>query len=122
MSSKVSSRDPRPPYIQIADGLRADIDAGTLKPGDKLASGRALAEEYGVAAMTVQHAIRLLREEGLLVTWQGRGVFVADPADGEVLVEGDPHAAMLRRLDQLTDAVRDLDRRVASVESDKADS
>jgi DNA-binding transcriptional regulator YhcF (GntR family) len=70
--------DPRPPYVQIASSLRAAIQARTLKPGDKLPSGTDMAKQYGVARMTVQQAIRVLREEGLLVSRQGTGVFVRE--------------------------------------------
>jgi DNA-binding transcriptional regulator YhcF (GntR family) len=68
--------DPRPPYQQLAARLRAAILTSALKPGDKLASGPRLAEQYGVARMTVQQAVRLLRDEGLVVTRAGSGVYV----------------------------------------------
>ena len=70
--------DPRPPYVQVASALRAAILTKTLEPGDQLPSGSQLAERYGVARMTVQQAIRVLREEGLVVSRQGSGVFVRD--------------------------------------------
>ncbi len=73
----VNPNDPRPPYVQIADDLRSAITGGTLKPGDRIGSGRELAKRYGVAPMTVTNAISALRDEGLLTSWQGRGVFVA---------------------------------------------
>ncbi len=68
--------DPRPPYQQVAARLRAAILTKQLKPGDKLGSGAELAAQYGVARMTIQQAIRLLREDGLVVSRQGSGVFV----------------------------------------------
>lgn len=68
--------DPRPPYQQVASRLRAAILTKKLNPGDKLASGTQLAEQYGVARMTIQQAIRLLREDGLVVSRQGSGVYV----------------------------------------------
>lgn len=45
-----------------------------FQPGDKLPSGPELAKRFGVARMTVQQAIRLLRDEGLVVSRQGSGV------------------------------------------------
>src|SRR5215203_3455771 len=68
--------DPRPPYQQVANAIRAAIVARTFKPGDKLPSLNELSERYGVARMTVQQAMRVLRDEGLIVTRQGSGVFV----------------------------------------------
>ncbi len=69
--------DARLPYVQVAEDLRAQIAAGTWRPGDRLPAGRDLAEQYGVALMTVQKAISSLRDDGLLVAQQGRGTFVA---------------------------------------------
>jgi DNA-binding transcriptional regulator YhcF (GntR family) len=68
--------DPRPPYLQVAGALREAILSKTLGPGDQLPSGTELAKRYGVARMTVQQAIRTLRDEGLVVSRQGSGVFV----------------------------------------------
>jgi DNA-binding transcriptional regulator YhcF (GntR family) len=70
--------DPRAPYIQVASALRAAILTKKLQPGEKLPSGSQLAKRYGVARMTVQTAIRVLREEGLVVSRQGSGVFVRE--------------------------------------------
>src|SRR5437868_3652092 len=70
--------DPRPPYKQVANALRAAILTRKLEPGEKLPSGVELAKAYGVARMTVQQAIRLLRDEGLVSSRQGSGVFVRE--------------------------------------------
>lgn len=76
--------DPRPPYQQVANSLRAAILTRTFQPGEKLPSGPQLAERYGVARMTVQQAIRLLRDEGLVVSRQGSGVFVRERTERPV--------------------------------------
>jgi DNA-binding transcriptional regulator YhcF (GntR family) len=70
--------DPRPPYQQVANHLRAAILTRKLAPGEKLPSGNELAKSYGVARMTVQQAIRVLRDEGLIVSRQGSGVYVRE--------------------------------------------
>ncbi|MGW0227392.1 GntR family transcriptional regulator [Actinopolymorpha singaporensis] len=117
MSRRVNPADPRPPYVQIADDLRAAIDADELKPGDRLPAGRELAAEYGVAAMTVQHAIRLLRDEGRVQTWQGRGVFVAPvQPDGDEQAAAESREDVLRRLTRLGRDVENLARRVSALE------
>jgi DNA-binding GntR family transcriptional regulator len=74
--ARIDPDDPRSPYHQIADDLRIAIAAGELRPGSRMKSSRELAGEYGVAAMTVHQAIRVLRDEGLVDSYQGRGVFV----------------------------------------------
>ncbi|MEV0966876.1 winged helix-turn-helix domain-containing protein [Streptomyces sp. NPDC049910] len=80
----VSPDDPRSAYAQVADDLRRKIAAGALKAGQRLDGNAKLAERYGVAAMTVRHALDILRDEGLIVSQQGRGTFVAsDPPSVE---------------------------------------
>jgi DNA-binding transcriptional regulator YhcF (GntR family) len=76
-----SSHDPRPPYQQAADVIREEIKSGKLAPGDQLPSHRELQERFGVANMTARSALRVLREEGLIYTVQGRGSYVADVID-----------------------------------------
>lgn len=78
MDVELDPDDPRPPYQQVANALRAAILTRKFAPGDKLPSGPQLAERYGVARMTVQQAIRILRDEGLIVSRQGSGVFVRE--------------------------------------------
>ncbi|MGR3939524.1 GntR family transcriptional regulator [Streptomyces sp. BRA346] len=72
------SHDPRPPYQQAAEAIRSDIKAGKIKPGEQLPSHRELQERFGIANMTARSALRVLRDEGLIYTVQGRGSYVAD--------------------------------------------
>lgn len=76
--------DPRPPYVQVANALRAAILTRVFQPGDKLPSRNDLAKTYTVAPMTVQNALRELREEGLIVSRQGSGVFVRERTERPV--------------------------------------
>lgn len=61
---------------QVAAALRAAIQSGELRPGDKLPSERTLAATYQVARNTAREAIRQLAESGLVTAHHGRGVFV----------------------------------------------
>lgn len=70
--------DPRPPFRQVANALRAAILTKKFEPGDRLPSQAELATNYGVARMTIQQALKLLREENLIVSRQGSGVFVRE--------------------------------------------
>ena len=63
-------------FRQIADHLRAGVERGQLSEGEQLPSEAQLIEHYGVARMTVRHAIQVLQGEGLVVAEHGRGVFV----------------------------------------------
>jgi GntR family transcriptional regulator len=73
---EVSPDAPEWPYQQVARLIRQRIQTGELGP--RLPSYMDLAHELGVAPMTVQRAIGVLREEGLVVTYPGRGTFVKD--------------------------------------------
>ncbi len=66
-------------YMQVATNIAVRIEAGEIT--HKLPSERSLAEEYGVAYQTVRHAMKVLRDRGLIITRQGRGTFVASRTD-----------------------------------------
>ena len=55
-----------------------------FRPGDKRPSCTELAKTYAVAPMTVQNALRELRDEGLIVSRQGSGVFVRERTERPV--------------------------------------
>lgn len=64
------------PYEQIAQMLRHAITSSQLAPGERLPTETKLAEQFGVARMTVRRAVQELRDEGLLVPASGRGLAV----------------------------------------------
>jgi GntR family transcriptional regulator len=68
----------RPLHLRIADALREQIRDGTYPPGAKLPAEAKLREQWNVAAGTVRAALAQLRDEGLVVSSQGRGVFVRE--------------------------------------------
>lgn len=70
--------DPRPPYQQVASKLRAAILTGKLVPGERLPTQVELSKTYGVARMTIQQALRILKDDGLIATRQGSGMFVRE--------------------------------------------
>ncbi|KFG71511.1 GntR family transcriptional regulator [Streptomyces mutabilis] len=72
----VIADDPRPPYVQVADILRSEIQAGRLVPGGRFPSARELQERFRIANSTAQNATRRLKEEGLVYAVKGRGAFV----------------------------------------------
>jgi GntR family transcriptional regulator len=68
---------PVAPWRQIHAALRAQIEDGTLAPGDRLPSITDLSQHYEVALTTVRKALDALKAEGLVVT-SPMGTFVAD--------------------------------------------
>jgi DNA-binding GntR family transcriptional regulator len=70
-----------PRYVQLAAILRAQIEAGELVPGRPIPSKRTLREQYGISGQTVDQAVALPREEGLVRTVPGLGIFVVPPEE-----------------------------------------
>jgi DNA-binding GntR family transcriptional regulator len=68
---------PEPLYQQLAEILRDQIRGGLMPPRSRVPSVSRLMAEHEVGEITVRHAVRLLKEEGLVVTVNGRGTFVA---------------------------------------------
>ena len=66
-----------PLYQQLHDQVVEAIAAGTLKPGEALASVRQLAGQFGINSATVGKGYELLRQEGLVRTSRRSGSVVA---------------------------------------------
>lgn len=64
--------------VQVATQARELISSGSLAPGERLPSNRALATDLGVARAVVERAYDQLLAEGWLVTRPGAGTYVAD--------------------------------------------
>ncbi|MGV9351447.1 GntR family transcriptional regulator [Streptomyces spiralis] len=77
-------------YVAVADHIEARIRAGELQPGARLPAERDLAQEYGVAYLTIRRAAQVLRQRGLILTVHGRGTFVANPVPPEGNRKPDP--------------------------------
>lgn len=60
----------------VADVLREAIRSGEYKPGDGLPSEPQLIEQFGYDRATIRRGLAQLRNEGLVTSEQGRGVFV----------------------------------------------
>lgn len=73
---------------ELVRRLAAEIRAGRLRPGDRLPTEQALMRQAGVSRTVVREAVAALRAEGLVLTRQGVGAFVADPsARGQVRID-----------------------------------
>lgn len=60
----------------VRDQLKNDIEAGVLKPGDKLPTEPELAAQFAAGRHSVRRAVSELSKEGSLSVIQGRGTFV----------------------------------------------
>lgn len=101
MILQVDPRSPVPPYEQVRSQVVAQVDAGQLRPGDRLPPVRRLAGDLGLASGTVARAYRELEAAGVVVTRGRNGTVVA--ATGDVTEQRAQEAtlaylAALRRL------------------------
>lgn len=69
--------DRRPLYVQAHDWLKALIEKGEFRPGERLPSEAQLAGRLGISRVTLREALRLLEDERVIVRRQGVGTFVA---------------------------------------------
>ena len=67
----------KPIFLQLAGVIKSDIVSGKFKTTEKLPSVRDFAFEFGVNPNTVQKALQILEDEGLIVTDRTNGKFVA---------------------------------------------
>ena len=66
-----------PPFEQVREGIRAQVDSGVLPPGHRLPPVRALAASLDLAANTVARAYKELEALGVVETRGRAGTFVA---------------------------------------------
>lgn len=119
--------DSRPPSKKIADDITLGVVSGVIAPGDRLPSTADLMAEYAVANQTVQNAMRILKDSGLVYTVRGQGAFVRsdiNPKDYEGLVaeQGSPmFQQILARLNVIGDEITTINQRLAALEAQAQD-
>lgn len=127
----VSHADPRPMYLQIMAQIQQRIAVGDWPPGHELPSIRTLAASIQVSVITVKRAYLELERDGVIVTRQGKGSFVADSAGLSAKLhsqELDTHLAAAASLgrtlglsaDDLTARLRDAIRHVDGADAANA--
>ncbi len=77
--------DDQPIYRQLRDRVVAMILEGVLGDGDALPSVRNVAAEYRLNPLTVLKGYQELVDEGLVEKKRGRGMFVIDGAQKQLL-------------------------------------
>lgn len=73
-------------FESISADIRAQVSSGSLQPGDKLESERALAEQYGASRAAVREALRNLERGGVIELRKGPkgGTFIRKADTGLV--------------------------------------
>ena len=64
----VDPNAPEPPYEQVREQVRTQVESGALAPGTKLPTVRALAADLELATNTVARAYRELESLGVIET------------------------------------------------------
>jgi DNA-binding GntR family transcriptional regulator len=71
---EINDLAPAPGYLQLANQLREKIQSGEIT--DRLPSLKQLCDASGLSLSSVQHTVKVLKGEGLVVSVKGRGTFI----------------------------------------------
>lgn len=82
MTSAPAKSSTLPKYLDLCREFETRIEAGELKPGDRLPSFARLREEYGTTTATVERTLRALENKGLIRREACRGIFVTARGSG----------------------------------------
>lgn len=67
-------------YIEIKDAIETGIVLNRMEDGDKIESIPQLCRKFGASDQTVQRALKELKDEGILFSRPGKGVFIKNRA------------------------------------------
>jgi GntR family transcriptional regulator len=80
MQIDIDKKSGIPIYIQVKNQIMDEIKNGNVKIGEKMPTERELSQTLKTSRNTVSSAYNLLEQEGVLISYQGRGTFVAEEA------------------------------------------
>ncbi len=75
---RIDTRDPRPIWRQVQEGLAELVASGAFAPGAPVPSVRELAQRLRINPATVAKAFQKLVEQGVLESRRGDGTYVAE--------------------------------------------
>lgn len=105
-----------PKYAQIADIFRQRIARGIWAKGVRLPANEALADEFGVARVTIRQAVDLLARDGLVEAIQGRGTFITGA------IRRDPWLRVETSLSDLAEVYRDTSPHIVNISEARAEA
>lgn len=106
-------------YQQVADHLRRRIADGEFADSGQLPSFGDLQKAYGVTVTVARTAINQLKADGLVVSHQGKGVFLTPDAGRSAAQLADPVGTLAElrdEVDRLRTEVGELRQRVTTLE------
>lgn len=89
MNIIISNTSEKPIYQQLFEQISAQILKGEMKKGYILPPIRQAAKELNISIITVKKAWEELERSGLIYTVTGKGCFVADLPQAEILQKRD---------------------------------
>lgn len=95
-----------PAYKQMMNQIKYYISSGVLRAGYQLPSIRELASAMSINPTTVNKSLKLLELDGVVESFQGKGFFVAEGAQG--FTEPERRAAIRRLSRQLLIEARQM--------------
>jgi DNA-binding FadR family transcriptional regulator len=90
---------PRGLTAELVERLTADIVSGKLAPGSRLPTEQEMIAAMGVSRTVVREAVAALRADGLVVTRQGVGAFVAENVRRPFRIDFDASSSLREVLD-----------------------
>jgi GntR family transcriptional regulator len=78
---RLSASSGVPLYLQLMEQVKHAVETGALRPGDRLPTIRALAQELVMNSNTVVRAYRELEHEGIVELRHGLGAFISDSVE-----------------------------------------
>ena len=116
----LSQADGRPMYAQLVEQVTERVALGDWPPGTKLPSIREMAMALDISAITVKRTYLELERDGVIVTQQGRGSWVAEQQDARRLQLEELHKQIDRTVElalaagwQIEELIEELTRRTS---------
>lgn len=96
-------------YIQLASLFRQRIENGDWDIGKKIPTVKELADQCGVATMTIRQALDILENEGLIERYRAKGTFVRERPKRDLWceVKTDWSGMLIARQDATIDILSD---------------
>jgi GntR family transcriptional regulator, transcriptional repressor for pyruvate dehydrogenase complex len=107
-------------YESVLDFLKAQLVNGELKPGDRLPTVVALAEQLDVNPASVREAYRVLETLGILTLGRGKGTYVSTNGSGSTDLLMHLHSAERQSIVHLQEARRLVEPTVAALAAQRA--
>lgn len=98
--------DPNLPiYLQVIEEIKKEIFANKYLPGQKVASVREMALDYGVNPNTIQKALSELERENLLHSKRSSGRFVSEDIE---LIEKLKNDLLIKKITLFVNEMKEL--------------